>query len=142
MSDRKMKRGNWWLAIGLSGIAGCTSGPGSWNQAHHEPALPPEVAAAASVPSPVLEPVAEAALVSHEQRNSVIESTSLIPTAILPPQNELDSGPAFNIAHAPTPPRVPTTNTAGLTLQYMQELALANNPTIRQSSASALAASG
>ncbi|GAA4430884.1 hypothetical protein GCM10023155_23990 [Bremerella cremea] len=141
MVDWKTNRGNWWIALGLTGIVGCTSGPGSWKQAYHEPVAPPEVSAAAKLPAQVAQPVPEAELVSHDQHHSVIESTSLIPTAILPPQNELIDGPIFNIAQAPTPPRVPTSAEPGVTLQYMQDLALANNPTIRQSSASALAAS-
>ncbi|WP_207394990.1 TolC family protein [Bremerella alba] len=93
-------------------------------------------------PAPIsqAQPQSKVQLVDYQEPFSVIEPPMLEPTEILPPEFAPANVPALEVAQATKLPALPVVEGEGLTLSQLQDLALANNPTIRQSSASAQAA--
>lgn len=135
-------RGSWWFVLGISSVVGCATSSTMWDQPYQESTLPADISQTATLdpsPAPVPKTQPEVQLASHqqlpEQQPSVLE-----PTFLLPPAVHAFEQPTFTVAQAPAPLSVTDNVSGGISLQEIQDLALANNPTIRQSSASAFAA--
>jgi len=139
MAVRKFNVWQWSMIVAVPSLAGCVL-PYEKPATYSEEIVPlrPAPIAQSEVPSDVQ-------LVDHQEPFSVIETPGLEPTKILPPEiAPADTPPVdipvFEMAHATKMPELPTIAGEGLTLAQLQDLALANNPTIRQISASAQAA--
>ena len=130
----------WSLVFAVPSFAGCVlpySQPATYTEEivavqpamiSHSAAKPPEDA------------TSDVALVDHQEPFSTFPTSVLEPTKILPPEVAPIEIPAFEVARANQLSTVMTAQGPGLTLDQLQDLALANNPTIRQLSASAQAA--
>lgn len=140
MAVTTSSRSSWWFALGLSSVIGCAAPPTAWQQPYQEQ-IPPADVAEGSREAPPVENVSvekpPVQLVSH-QGESVLQAPKLEPTALIPPAFDAMQQPTFTVAQGPDP-AVPEMPGGGISLQEIQDLALANNPTIRQSSATAFA---
>ncbi|QDU78290.1 Cobalt-zinc-cadmium resistance protein CzcC precursor [Bremerella volcania] len=135
MAVGKLNVWQWSLVLAVPSFAGCVL-PYSKPATYSEEIVP---VAPASISQSEGKP--DVALVDHQEPISVIQPPVLEPTNILPPETSPSDIPAFEVAQATKVPAIPTSTASGLTLAQLQDLALANNPTIRQISASAQAAS-
>ena len=138
MGSKRTTKHVWWLTLGLSGAIGCASGPGAM-QYDYEDAPAVSSSAAASQPADLAGLAPPVQLASHDNSLDDIEPPELIPTSVLA-ADSAEQPPSFSVAELPVIPKLPTGSDGGLSLDALQKLALENNPTIRQSSASALAA--
>ncbi|RCS52707.1 TolC family protein [Bremerella cremea] len=135
-------RGSWWFVLGLSSVVGCATSSAKLDQPYQETILPADISETAAFdpsPAPIPNSQPPVQLASHQQ-SSEIQPPVLEPTTILPPAVHAFEQPTFSVAQAPAPVAVDNGMIGGLSLQQIQDLALANNPTIRQSSATAFAA--
>ena len=135
MAVGKLNVWQWSLVLAVPSFAGCVL-PYSKPATYSEEIVPLD-------PAPISksEKKSDVKLVGHQEPFSVIQPPVLEPTSILPPEIAPADIPAFEVAQATQLPAMPKVEGAGLTLAQLQDLALANNPTIRQISASAQAAS-
>lgn len=135
MAIGKLNVWQWSLVLAIPSIAGCVL-PHSKPATYSEEIVPLD-------PAPIsqAETKSEVQVVDHQEPFSVIKPAVLEPTNILPPEIAPADIPAFEVAQATKVPALPTVEGKGMTLVQLQDLALANNPTIRQISASAQAAS-
>ncbi|MBI1248806.1 TolC family protein [bacterium] len=143
MGSKRTTKHVWWITLGLSGAIGCASGPGSM-QYDYKDAPAVSNYEAASQPADIAELAPPVQLASHDTSPDDIEPPELIPTSVLTTKvdssNNFEPHPEFSVAELPVIPKLPTDSDGGLSLDTLQKMALDNNPTIRQSSASALAA--
>jgi len=145
MAIGKLHVWRWSLLLAVPAVAGCVlpyQQPATYSEAL-VPLNPAPISQAAQ-PQPAqtqpVEPQPDVQLVDHQQSFSVIEPSLLEPTNILPPESTPAAVPAIEASQATQLPAVPTVDGKMLTLAELQDLALTNNPTIRQLSASAQAA--
>ncbi len=135
MAVTKQNRWGWWLVLGTTCCTGCVL-PYSEPVTYTEEVVPYALPVVSQK-----ETASEVQLVDHQTVANDAPPLDLIPTAILPPQNDVVEEPVFSVAKVSLPPSLPTLAGEGLSLEQLQDIALANNPTILQSSASAQAAS-
>lgn len=134
MAVGKLNVWQWSLVLAVPSFAGCVlpyAKPATYAE---------EIVPVSPAPISQAEAKSDVKLVDHQELISVIQPPVLEPTHVLPPEIAPADIPAFEVAHATQVPTLPAVGGNGLTLAQLQDLALANNPTIRQISASAQAA--